>query len=217
MPSGATSEIRTIQLAREASADTLGKALGKPSISRGASRGVAVVDETVVIHFLLVGWKASPPHDGAAALHAHGGFVDVAMGGLVRGACRQRMIGRGVKGLGLDALNRPTVFPSPIAGAVSRSSPGACQSRTYTAKGGSSMMPVSMPLSQWSNQRTASWRHSILGPGYITLGPPVIIGSDQGLYRGFDVFQHPRQGVAVSVVPASDVKAGRLNLVVLVQ
>jgi hypothetical protein len=50
-------------------------------------------------------------------------------------------------------------------GASSRTGPGGCQRRTKTAKRGSSMIPVSRPFSQWSNQRTASWRHSIRGLG----------------------------------------------------
>ena len=45
------------------------------------SERLAVVDETVIVHRLLVRRDAAPPHGRATAFEAHGGLVDHVVGG----------------------------------------------------------------------------------------------------------------------------------------
>ena len=47
---------------------------------------------------------------------------------------------------------------------------GSTESCIHTRSIGSSMTPFSAPFSQWSNQRTVSWRKPIDGPGSASSG-----------------------------------------------
>ena len=69
----------------------------------------------------------------------------------------------------MRAIGQPSSYRQR-PGAYSRYGPGGCHSRTYTARRGSSMIPVSRPFSHWSNQRSASRRQSKPGFGYGSSG-----------------------------------------------
>ena len=81
---------------------------------------------------------------------------------------------------------------------------GSTESCIQTRSIGSSMTPVSMPLSQWSNQRTHSWRKPMLGPGSALVGEVVRPRADEPLPRRGETGEQARDGVRVAVGEASD-------------
>ena len=66
------------------------------------------------------------------------------------------------------------------------------------------MIPVSMPFSHWSHQRSISCRKPICGPGSAKCGIFVRPGADQALLRAAQAREQPRDRVGVAVRPAAD-------------
>ena len=81
---------------------------------------------------------------------------------------------------------------------------GSTLSCIQTRSSGSSMMPVSMPFSQWSHQRTASCRKPIAGPGTPLCGKPCAHGPISPFFGHGRPAQQARHGVGIAVRPAAD-------------
>ena len=167
VPSGATSLSRANQCSGAASALPDSSTRGKPRISRSQSSGA---ESNVRLHASASRWSpVSSPHQLPAAIPADGTYRShrAEAGGAsgdsdpsgpqnqVRNSARSG-------GSAFSCRHRPGISAS--------STSGGCQCRTYTVTGGSDMIPVSAPLSQWSHQRTASARHSMAGPGTALCG-----------------------------------------------
>ena len=73
------------------------------------------------------------------------------------------------------------------------------------------MTPVSIPFSQWSNQRRHSCRKPIVGPGSASCGNACAHGPISPLRGAGETVDQPRDRVAVAVRPAADGVDRRLD------
>ena len=176
VPSGATSEARdTSRRAAHRPRPGAARAAG-PGSRRPPSSGARVVDEAEGIGRPLVRRHVAPPHAPDRRPRCRSSARSAAD---ARPRRRRRSAASVWSPADRATRSRIRAIGHPSSerhspGASSRYGPGGCQSRTYTAKRGSSMIPVSRPFSHWSNQRTASCRHSICGFGYGSCGIGVV-------------------------------------------
>ena len=162
-PSGATSQRRTATSAcgrsTSSSSDDLADARG--SRAARASGSKSHVSETRVLDALVAGEVGRP------ALRAPDARLDPAR---LHAEERARTAAELAAPPWRCSATATPARPPSARRAPRRSCRGAAESCIQARSIGSSMIPVSMPLSQWSHQRTHSWRKPMLGPGSASSG-----------------------------------------------
>ena len=109
-----------------------------------------------------------------------------------------------MQGCGLDVGAGPGAARRPSGPAALRSKRcGRTGSSIQTRYCGSSMMPVSMPFSHLSHQRSAFLEEADARAGLGEMRIFMRPGADQTLLRALQMGQHARDGVGIAVGPAA--------------
>ena len=146
--------------------------------------------------------RRPPSAPCAAAASASGGAPGVSRSTPSASSRRRRASTRG-DGHASSATQRPGI--SSIHGT------GGVASCIQTRSIGSSITPVSMPLSQKSHQRSASCRKPMAGPGRRVVGEGVRPRADQTLARPGKSLEQAQDAVGVAVGPAAHGVDGDLD------
>ena len=178
-------------------------------------QGFTVIHQAMVIHRLLVRSDAAPPHRRPAAFKSHRRLVCHRVCCLVSRLHREAVVPIRVPVLMLGTFNRPGVFPSPMSGHLSNLGIRCVVVANVNREVGlfqNAGIFIFQPMVKPAYCFMAPFNPWFV-PGVVRI--VMVPGADQSLCGRVDIFQHPRQAVAVAVVPATDVITGHLNLLVL--